>query len=42
MLTEANGAAHNLARLAVSGGGERIWFENFLRSVQEIISVDQL
>ena len=36
-----NGAAHTLARLVLSGGEDRIWFENFPTSVQEIVSVEQ-
>jgi hypothetical protein len=37
----ANGAAHSLAKLALSGGVECIWFDNFPLSVQEIVSVEQ-
>jgi hypothetical protein len=38
----ANGAAHNLARLALLGGGDCIWFENFPPSVMKIASVEQV
>jgi hypothetical protein len=37
----ANGAAHSLAKFALSGGVECIWFDNFPQSVQEIVSVEQ-
>jgi ribonuclease HI len=37
----ANGAAHSLARLALSGEMECIWFENFPPFVLEIVSVEQ-
>jgi hypothetical protein len=42
MSTGANGAAYNLARLALYVGGDHIWFENFPLFVQEIISVEQV
>jgi hypothetical protein len=37
----ANGAAHSLAKLALLGGVDCIWFDNFPPSVQEIASVEQ-
>jgi hypothetical protein len=37
----ANGAAHSLARLALSGEMECIWFDNCPPPVLEIVSVEQ-
>jgi ribonuclease HI len=37
----ANGAAHSVARMALSVVGDHIWFENFPLSVQEIVGAEQ-
>ena len=37
----ANGATHRLAKLALSGGVEQTWYDNFPMVVQEIVSIDQ-
>jgi hypothetical protein len=38
----ANGVAHSLAKLALSGGVEQIWYDNFPMVVQEIVSAEQV
>jgi ribonuclease HI len=38
----ANGAAHSLARLALSIGVDHTWFDNFPTLVQEIVSAEQV
>jgi hypothetical protein len=38
----ANGAAHSLARLALSIGVDHTWFDNFPMLVQEIVSAEQV
>jgi hypothetical protein len=37
----ANGAAHSLAKLALSVGVEQTWYDNFPVVVQEIVSAEQ-
>jgi hypothetical protein len=39
---EANGAAHNLAKFALSVGGDQVWYANFPSSMQEIVCVEQV